>query len=490
MCITLHYASQPPTRRRNQETQTCAIHALEHLNHQPGDATRRRKRVHCSAFTSATTNQMGNTTLSRRRGRFDEQHLHLLSTWDIDGNNTATDQGFEIIPSPRRRTQACTQAQLQRLLNEAAAANAHGQYTTASLRYRAAAALLLNCVEAHPQMEHAAAIAAIRDYLVAAQRAELFSRHRSPTCHCGGGQIFQNSPSRENQERQARMFSTCPCAAARRWRQRRWHHQHRREIEAAQERQRLELVASQQAEVEAEAGRQRCLRQQAEATATGLRHRQEAQDAWRRRQTRAEHEARRRADARRRAVALQEAQTRDLHRIATAAAAAAEPSAAAAAGARGTGAHRAHNAQHAPPCPPPPAYSRAAATFTSADAELESEIDAVLHHYAPPATLAVLPPSPPSGFARVVPAPMSPGTQVTVVLLTHPASIRHNNRRGVVVSQPRGTTVKAGRVPVLLDGDSTPVQLKVQNVRIMASTAVATAGADVAFDDLVSILAR
>lgn len=70
--------------------------------------------------------------------------------------------------------------------------------------------------------------------------------------------------------------------------------------------------------------------------------------------------------------------------------------------------------------------------------------------------------------AHVIPTPL-PGTAVTTILLTSAAGSKYNNRQGKVAKPIVGAgtkPLKPGRVEVLLDGEATPISLKIVNLRV------------------------
>ena len=60
---------------------------------------------------------------------------------------------------------------------------------------------------------------------------------------------------------------------------------------------------------------------------------------------------------------------------------------------------------------------------------------------------------------NLIPAPL-PGTAVTTILLTSPASSIYNNRPGIVVTPT--STIKPGRICVLLDGKTNALSFKLK----------------------------
>ena len=65
-----------------------------------------------------------------------------------------------------------------------------------------------------------------------------------------------------------------------------------------------------------------------------------------------------------------------------------------------------------------------------------------------------------------IPAP-PPGTAVTTILLTSSASSKYNNRLGIVVTPTSTSTIKPGRVCVLLDGETNALAFKLKNVHLI-----------------------
>ena len=65
---------------------------------------------------------------------------------------------------------------------------------------------------------------------------------------------------------------------------------------------------------------------------------------------------------------------------------------------------------------------------------------------------------------NAIPTP-PPGTAITTILLTSPASSQYNNRPGIVVAPT--SNIKLGRAAVLLDGETKPISFKLKNVQVI-----------------------